>query len=944
MNLLLFNLPIVVLLPFLGAIFVAWSSKIDRLFSAWLSMGITVVTIAILYPSIELVFQGETLIQSWVWVERVGLHFAFRLDGLSMFFALLILVIGLLVMFYARYYLSSKDCMGRFFAYLLMFMGSMLGVVLSENILLLVVFWELTSLTSFLLISFWQHKKEARQGARVSLGVTAAGGLALLGGVLLLGDIVGSYQLSVILQSGEIVREHPLYLLVLVLILIGVFAKSAQFPFHFWLPHAMAAPTPVSAYLHSATMVKAGIFLLARFFPVLAGTPEWFWIISSIGMITLLMGAYIAFFKSDLKGLLAYSTVSHLGLITLLFGFGTKFAVVVALFHIMNHAAFKASLFMIAGAVEHQSGTRDTNKLGGLVKYMPYTALFAMIASASMAGVPLLNGFLSKEMFFEEAINVSQISMLTSAVPILVTIGGILAVAYSIKFVKDVFLGDMSADLPKIPHEAPSMMLLPIGLLAAICVAVGVLPLYVAGPMLEITALGSLQDSLPYYKLAIWHGFNIPLLMSAVALALGIIVYTMRSRLYSFYDKHFKSIDAKGYYDSLINSLFSLSVFITRGFDKGSLQHATAWIISFALLFGFCGFYMMDAPLFGSREMLQTNIVTIIIALGLISISLMTMFVHANRILTLIIVGLIGLIISLGFVKFSAPDLALTQLSVEIVTIVLLLLALYFLPQKTPIEINKKRLYRDGALAGLAGVSVVMLTMSVLTRDFAPISDFFLENSVPGGGGTNVVNVILVDFRGLDTLGEIVVLAIAGLGVYAMLKGIKLSSAEKNCGGIFWSDDPHPMIMQTLTRVLFPVMLLFAVFIFIRGHNLPGGGFISGLIASIAIIVQYLANGVVWTQIRLRTDMHKYIGYGLLFGTLTGVVSMLYGYPFLTTAFTYLDWPIVGTFHVASALAFDLGVFLTVVGATVMILVEIGKISTETHKKDFETQDVSEVK
>jgi len=944
MNLLLFNLPVVVLFPFLGAIFVAWSSKIDRYFSAWLSMGITIVTIAIFYPSIELVFQGETLVQSWAWIERVGLHFAFRLDGLSMFFALLILVIGLLITFYARYYLSNKDCMGRFFAYILMFMGSMLGVVLSENILLLVVFWELTSLTSFLLISFWQHKKEARQGARVALGVTAAGGLALLGGVLLLGDIVGSYQLSVVLQSGDIVKEHPLYLLVLILILIGVFAKSAQFPFHFWLPHAMAAPTPVSAYLHSATMVKAGIFLLARFFPVLAGTPEWFWIVSSVGMITLLMGAYIAFFKSDLKGLLAYSTVSHLGLITLLFGFGTKFAVVVALFHIMNHAAFKASLFMIAGAVDHQSGTRDTNKLGGLIKYMPFTAIFAIITSAAMAGVPLFNGFLSKEMFFEEALNISQISTLTSIVPILVTIGGILAVAYSIRFVKDVFLGDISANLPKIPHEAPAMMLLPIGLLALICIAVGIFPLYFAGAMLEITALGSLQDSLPHYKLAIWHGFNIPLLMSAIALCLGVLMYIMRSGLYNFYSRYFESIDAKGYYDSLIDALFKASILITRSFNKGSLQHAAAWIIGSALLFGFYGFYLVDAPLLGSREMLKTDVVTILITLGLISTSLLIMFMHTKRLLTLIIVGLAGLVISLGFVKFSAPDLALTQLSVEIVTIVLLLLALYFLPQSTPVEFNKKRLYRDGALAGLAGIGVVMLTLSVLTRDFAPISDFFLENSVPGGGGTNVVNVILVDFRGFDTLGEIVVLAIAGLGVYAMLKGIKLSSAVKNSDGLAWNSDAHPIIMQTLTRVLFPIMLMFAVFIFIRGHNLPGGGFISGLIASIAIVVQYLANGVVWTQIRLKTDMHKYIGFGLLAGTLTGVVSMLYGYPFLTTSFGYLNWPIVGKFHVASALAFDLGVFLVVVGATIMILVEIGKISTATHKKDFDAQDVSEAK
>ncbi len=336
MNLLAFNLPIVVLLPFFGAILAAWASKLNRLAAAWTSGGVALLSLAFLMPSASLPFQGETLIQSWPWIDSIGLHFAFRLDGLALLFALLILIIGLLVIFYARYYLAAKDSMGRFFSYLLMFMGSMLGIVLSENLIQLVVFWELTSITSFLLISYWQQRKDARQGARMSLAITGGGGLALLGGVLLLGNVVGSYQLTDVLQAGEVIRNSPLYLPILVLILLGVFTKSAQFPFHFWLPHAMAAPTPVSAYLHSATMVKAGIFLLARFFPVLSGTPEWSWLVGGAGLITFLLGGYTALFKNDLKGLLAYSTISHLGLITLLFGFGTQLAAVAAIFHIIN--------------------------------------------------------------------------------------------------------------------------------------------------------------------------------------------------------------------------------------------------------------------------------------------------------------------------------------------------------------------------------------------------------------------------------------------------------------------------------------------------------------------------------------------------------------------------------------------------------------------------------
>jgi multicomponent K+:H+ antiporter subunit A len=324
MSLLSFNLPLAAFLPFAAAPIAAWATRYNRLASAWVAGLTTLLTLAILFPSMHAIFAGETIIQQWSWLPDIGFNIAFRLDGLALLFALLILLIGLLIIFYARYYLSAKDSMGRFYAYMLMFMGSMLGIVLSENLLQLVVFWELTSITSFLLISYWQHRQDARQGARMALAITGAGGLALLGGVLLLGHIVGSYELTQVLASGDLIRGHDLYLPTLLLILLGVFTKSAQFPFHFWLPHAMAAPTPVSAYLHSATMVKAGIFLLARFFPALSGTPEWSWLVGTAGMLTLLIGAYVALFKHDLKGLLAYSTLSHLGLITLLFGFGSN--------------------------------------------------------------------------------------------------------------------------------------------------------------------------------------------------------------------------------------------------------------------------------------------------------------------------------------------------------------------------------------------------------------------------------------------------------------------------------------------------------------------------------------------------------------------------------------------------------------------------------------------
>lgn len=933
MTLLSLNLPIVVLLPFIGAIFAAWSSRLHRVASAWVAALITVLSLTFLAPSMGLPFEGQTLIQSWQWMPSIGLEFAFRLDGLALLFALLILVIGLLVIMYARYYLTEKDSMGRFFAYLLMFMGSMLGIVLSENLLQLVVFWELTSLTSFLLISYWQHRKDARQGARMALTITGAGGLALLGGVLMLGHVVGSYNLTDVLAAGDLIRAHELYVPILVLILLGVFTKSAQFPFHFWLPHAMAAPTPVSAYLHSATMVKAGIFLLARFFPALSGTPEWSFLVGGAGLITLLIGAYTALFKHDLKGLLAYSTISHLGLITLLFGFGTQLAAVAAIFHIINHATFKASLFMVAGIIDHETGSRDMRKLNGLLKYMPHTATLAMIAAAAMAGVPLLNGFLSKEMFFEQAVSSANASILAWGVPVLVTLAGVFAVAYSLRFIHDVFFNGEPIDLPKTPHEPPRFMKIPVDLLVIVCLAVGIVPMFTVAPILAVAVAGTLQATPPEYSLAIWHGFNVPLMMSAIALVLGVGVYTLRKPLFAWHERTLAHWDARYFYNALMASLMSLAQWITRAFDKGSLQQASVWVIVTALVAGFIGFASVDAPLMGQRAFLPVEGVTVLAVAALVVASVLTMVWHAQRLVALITMGVVGLVISLGFVKFSAPDLALTQLAVEVVTIILLLLALYFLPQSTPKESSTFRLGRDALIAIASGVSASVLTLAVLSRDFAPISDFFIQNSVPGGGGTNVVNVILVDFRGTDTLGEIAVLALAGLGIYAMLQGMKLPAPDHNSQGIAWSNDHHPAIMRTLTRLLLPLMLLVAVFIFLRGHNLPGGGFIAGLVAAVALIVQYLANGIGWTNQRLKVGMHAAIGMGLLIATATGLVAMSLGYPFLTSAFSHLNWPVVGEFEIASAIAFDLGVFLVVVGSTVLSLVQLGKLSHASHSK-----------
>ncbi|OJW44354.1 MAG: monovalent cation/H+ antiporter subunit A [Thiobacillus sp. 65-1059] len=915
-----------VLTPFVGAALVALASRRGRSHAAWAAGAVTLAALLWLAPAFPLPFAGSTLIQQHDWMPALGLKLAFRLDGLALLFAGLILGIGLLIVLYARYYLSERDSMGRFYACLMLFMGSMLGIVLSENLIQLLIFWELTSLSSFLLISYWQHREEARQGARMALAVTGLGGFAMLGGFLLLGHIVGSYELSDVFAAGDLIRDHPLYVPTLLLILLGAFTKSAQFPFHFWLPHAMAAPTPVSAYLHSATMVKAGVFLLARLYPALSGTPEWFWLVSGAGLATLLLGAYVALFKHDLKGLLAYSTISHLGLITLLFGLSTPLAAVAGVFHIINHATFKASLFMAAGIIDHEAGTRDMRRLHGLWKFMPYTATLAMVAAAAMAGVPLLNGFLSKEMFFAEAAQISASLVGGWLLPALVTLAGALAVAYSIRFIHDVFFNGEPVDLPRTPHEPPRWMKLPVEILVVLCLVVGIAPALTVAPLLAVVAADTLQAPPPEYRLALWHGFNQALAMSLVALAGGAAIYALRRPLFALHERGLGRLDARAAYNALLDALFVVSGWLTRRIDSGSLQRQVLLFLAAALALGFAPWLGSDTPLAGSRAGLPLDPVSLLAGATLIVASLATVWLHRQRLAALITIGVVGLVVSLAFVRFSAPDLALTQLSVEVVTIVLLLLALHFLPQHAARERDRGRVWRDGAIALAAGGGTALLAWAVLTRPYDTIAGYFLENSVPGGGGKNVVNVILVDFRGYDTLGEITVLALAGLGIYALLENLRLDAPDADAAGRAWNRDPHPVIMATLTQLLLPLALLVAVFILLRGHNQPGGGFIAGLVTAVALIVQYLAHGSAWMRERLSGATQPVIAAGLGLATFTGLASWAFGHPFLTSSFGHLRWPLVGEFELASAMAFDLGVFLVVVGATLLILVNLGAL------------------
>src|SRR5690242_11006968 len=434
--------------------------------AAWLMTGAALLGLALSLWLAPAILAGEVLRQIIPWAPSLGLDLVLRVDGFSWLMLLLICGIGALVGVYARYYMSPDDPLARFFALLLAFMGSMLGVVMSGNVIQLVFFWELTSLFSFLLIGYWNQGASAREGARMALIVTGGGGLCLFAGMMLLGHIAGSYDLDVILAAGERVRASALYTPMLVLVLLGALTKSAQFPFHFWLPQAMSAPTPVSSFLHSATMVKAGVFLLLRFWPVLAGTEAWFWIVGGVGLTTMLVGAWAATFQHDMKAVLAYSTISHLGLITMLAGLGSTLGVVAAIFHTVNHATFKASMFMAVGAVDHETGTRDLRRLGGLRHVMPITATLAVIAGAAMAGVPLLNGFLSKEMFFAVALGANHGLALDALTVLVAVAAAALGVTYSLRLVGGAFFGPLRHDFPRAPHEPPRWMRFPIGILA----------------------------------------------------------------------------------------------------------------------------------------------------------------------------------------------------------------------------------------------------------------------------------------------------------------------------------------------------------------------------------------------------------------------------------------------------------------------------------------------
>ena len=955
------DLVYLLLLPFAGSLLAALMPTHARTAAAgWAALVslAALVWVALLFPTLQ---TGQVLHEEYRWIPSAGINFSVRMDGFAWMFAMLVTGIGLLVALYARYYMSKNDPVPRFFSFFLAFMGAMLGVVLSGNVVQLVFFWELTSLFSFMLIGYWYHRKDARRGARMALTVTGAGGLAMLAGMLMLGHIAGSYQLDVILGAGERIRAHPLYTPMLVLVLLGAFTKSAQFPFHVWLPRAMAAPTPVSAYLHSATMVKAGVFLLARLWPALSGTEQWFWLVGGAGVVTLVLGAYFAMFQNDLKGLLAYSTISHLGLITLLLGLNRDLAAVAAVFHIMNHATFKASLFMAAGIIDHETGTRDMRRLSGLWKAMPITGTLAFVASAAMAGVPLMNGFLSKEMFFAETVDLSSTPLLDYGLPVAATLAGIFAVVYSLRFSVGVFLGPPARHLPLEPHEPVRWMRVPIEILVLLCIVVGIFPQWSIGPALDVAARAVVGGAMPPFSLAIWHGFNKPLVMSLIALGGGIALYLLLRRgVVAGRFKHAPLLGLNGQrlFESTLYGLDRASRWALAVLSTYRLQPQMLLMVLAAIVFASVALWAGGIS-WGDRPRVPGNLeFALLWVLGCVAALAAANQAKFHRLAALILLGAVGLAVSLTFLWFSAPDLALTQLTVEVVTTVLFLLGLRWLPKRRPEEAEhlglrvRARRARDLVVSLVAGGGMAVLAYAMMTRP-APqsISPFFIDRSLPEGGGTNVVNVMLVDFRAFDTMGEITVLGIVGLTVYALLRRFRppremaaLPPQQRAVPPDLVSDLINPrtaqdtalgymMVPAVLVRLLLPIAVVIALYFFMRGHNLPGGGFVAGLCVAIAFLTQYIVAGTYWVEAHLQLKVIRWIALGMLAAVATGLGSLWFGYPFLTSHTAHVTLPGLGEVHFASAMLFDVGVFAVVVGATLLILTALAHQSVRGHRR-----------
>ncbi|MGM1045031.1 MAG: Na+/H+ antiporter subunit A [Bacillota bacterium] len=947
-------LHVAIMAPIIFAVLVPLIYKFTkRIHTGWFVLPVPVILFVYFLSRIPSVQEGEGVLSSLPWIPSLGINFTVYLDGLSLLFALLITGIGLLVILYSVFYMDkNKEAIHRFYVYLLLFMGAMLGVVLSDNVMVLYGFWELTSVSSFLLIAFWYSRERSRYGALKSMLITVFGGLAMFTGFLMLSIMSGSMSVREIIGQVSEMTYHTLFIPAMILILLGAFTKSAQFPFHIWLPDAMEAPTPVSAYLHSATMVKAGLYLVARFSPVFAGQAEWFWLVTTVGLTTLIYGSIRAIKQTDLKALLAFSTISQLGLIMSLLGLGSAAAfysgspesliytkaTTAAIFHLINHATFKGALFMVVGIVDHETGTRDIRKLGGLMALMPITFTVAAIGAFSMAGLPPFNGFLSKEMFFTAVLHATEMDFWNVQtwgvlIPVVAWIASVFTFLYSMILVFKTFTGKLQpAKLDKKPHEAPLGMLIPPVILASLAVVFGLFPNLLSYSLIEPAMAAILPDMLApgekfMVKIEFWHGWTTEIFMTIGIIVLGTILYKFYGRLRVLNRPLFNRVTFNRIYDRGLTSLEQGGKKLTGSYMTGSIRHYMIYIFGFMiLLLGYAMVYSDGIKINISQYAPISFYESIVIIVLVISV-LALPFVR-SRLVAIILTGMSGYMVTLFFVLFRAPDLALTQMVVETVSVMLFLLCFYHLPKLKKEHVPLRFKWTNALISIGVGVVVTLIALGATSgRMFEPISDFFLKESYTSAGGKNVVNVILVDFRGFDTMLEITVLCIAALGIYAM---IKIDPGDAILGQREMRQDillpkSNDVILKTISKVVIFIVLTFALYLFLAGHNSTGGGFVGGLMTASALVLLSMAFGMNVSQKMIPVNFRTVTAIGLLLAYFTGMGSFLFDMPFLSHAFGHFELPLLGDTELATALLFDMGVYLAVVGVTMTIIYSIGR-------------------
>ncbi|MFP4635422.1 MAG: hydrogen gas-evolving membrane-bound hydrogenase subunit E [Nitriliruptoraceae bacterium] len=887
--------------------------------AGYLGAAVLVGAGAWLSAPIRTVLDGQAVSEAIVWLPAVDVELALRLDTLGLLFAWIVLGIGACVLAYsARYFPAQSAKTSRYLSLLTFFAASMLGLVLADDVIWLFVFWEFTSVSSFFLIG---GLGEGKAGATRAFIVTAVGGLALLAGLLLLGVAAGTTSLQAMLASGEAILDSPLMPTAIVLLLLGAFTKSAQFPFHFWLPGAMVAPTPVSTYLHAATMVKAGIYLLFRFTPLFGGEPLWLYPLVLIGLLTAVFAAVVAIKADDLKSLLAYSTVSQLGLLTALIGIGTPLALATAGLHTLAHALFKATLFMTVGIIDHETGTRDLRELGGLRRQLPATALAGGLAAASMAGLPPLVGFVSKEEAFAAFAGAGGPAWLAPTATTLAVLASIGTVTYSARYYLRTFEGRVTspAHRPPLSFDAPPLVTAVLGLLLGAVVPV----------LDEVVNTVSRDTTGVRYDLhlALWHGLTLPLALSVVVVGTGALL-VWRAREVERFQRRVPGPSGDGVYDRIYAATLALGEVIGRPAASHRIGVHVAPVLAGALAVGAVVTpAVLPATLGASYSPGFGDWLTVALIAGAV-LGVTTARTRLGAVATL---GLTGFLIALWFAQLGAPDLALTQLLVETLTVALVVVVFRRLPHAFAQGGRPRQLGAAVIAVGVGSATAVLTYLLTGRRGRPDVAETLLERGPSLTGGDNVVNTILVDFRALDTLGEITVLAVAAAAIVGLVRfsadrpvpepdEVEVDPDEhvRRWGGAGMIDSS---VLRTGNLVLAPLMVLASLWLLLRGHNVVGGGFIGGLTAGAAVVLLYFSRGHerIWQSRLLRTL--PLAGAGV-------VVASGYGLAGIAVAGSYLaggklPLPLVG--EVAASLVFDVGVYLIVIGMIVAILRHLGQ-------------------